>query len=150
VVLEVDHIVPVSKGGGNDIYNLVTACFDCNRGKAAGSLTAVPQSLAERAALTAEREEQVKAFGKVMAKARKRIDDDAWRVASIWIQHFSEKGIRRDWFQSIKRFVEVLPVDICLDAMYAAIAKRSSKWEREHAFRYFCGFCWRQIKGPKQ
>lgn len=33
VVLEVDHIVPVSEGGSNDIMNLVTACRDCNRGK---------------------------------------------------------------------------------------------------------------------
>ena len=33
VVLEIDHINPVSKGGNNDLTNLVTACFDCNRGK---------------------------------------------------------------------------------------------------------------------
>ena len=33
VILEVDHIEPVSKGGTNDILNLVTSCFDCNRGK---------------------------------------------------------------------------------------------------------------------
>lgn len=33
VILEVDHIKPVSKGGTNDILNLVTACRDCNRGK---------------------------------------------------------------------------------------------------------------------
>ena len=33
VILEVDHIKPVSKGGTNDIMNLVTACKDCNRGK---------------------------------------------------------------------------------------------------------------------
>lgn len=33
VVLEVDHIIPVSKGGENDIGNLITACRDCNRGK---------------------------------------------------------------------------------------------------------------------
>jgi hypothetical protein len=33
VILEVDHLKPVSKGGKNDILNLVTACFDCNRGK---------------------------------------------------------------------------------------------------------------------
>lgn len=33
VVLEVDHIRPVSKGGNNDILNLITSCFDCNRGK---------------------------------------------------------------------------------------------------------------------
>lgn len=33
VVLEIDHIKPVAKGGTNDIINLVTACRDCNRGK---------------------------------------------------------------------------------------------------------------------
>lgn len=34
VVLEVDHIDPKSNGGGNDPINLLTSCFDCNRGKA--------------------------------------------------------------------------------------------------------------------
>lgn len=33
VILEVDHINQVSKGGKNEILNLVTSCFDCNRGK---------------------------------------------------------------------------------------------------------------------
>lgn len=38
VVLEIDHIKPVSKGGTNDIMNLVTSCQDCNRGKTNKSL----------------------------------------------------------------------------------------------------------------
>ncbi|PPC95218.1 MAG: HNH endonuclease [Methylotenera sp.] len=33
VILHVDHIHPVSKGGDNDITNLITSCFDCNMGK---------------------------------------------------------------------------------------------------------------------
>ena len=33
VELEVDHIIPVSRGGTDDIDNLKTACFKCNRGK---------------------------------------------------------------------------------------------------------------------
>lgn len=33
VRLEVDHKVPVAKGGTNDLTNLWTLCFPCNRGK---------------------------------------------------------------------------------------------------------------------
>jgi hypothetical protein len=33
VILEVDHITPVAKGGDNEIMNLITSCRDCNRGK---------------------------------------------------------------------------------------------------------------------
>lgn len=35
VELEVDHIVPVAKGGGNEEGNLRTLCWACNRGKGA-------------------------------------------------------------------------------------------------------------------
>ncbi len=31
--LEVDHVVPISKGGSNDLSNLTTACQKCNRQK---------------------------------------------------------------------------------------------------------------------
>ena len=34
--LEVDHIVPVARGGGNEEENLRTLCRDCNRGKRDG------------------------------------------------------------------------------------------------------------------
>lgn len=33
VILHIDHIVPISKGGDNDLLNLVTSCSDCNFGK---------------------------------------------------------------------------------------------------------------------
>jgi 5-methylcytosine-specific restriction endonuclease McrA len=33
VKLEVDHIIPVAKGGKNTEENLTTACYECNRGK---------------------------------------------------------------------------------------------------------------------
>lgn len=39
VVLHVDHIMPVSRGGANDDMNLITSCADCNIGKGAKILT---------------------------------------------------------------------------------------------------------------
>ena len=38
-VLEVDHIVPRSKGGEDTLENLCAACWECNRGKGAGSVS---------------------------------------------------------------------------------------------------------------
>lgn len=33
IKLEVDHKIPYSKGGSDEMHNLITSCFDCNRGK---------------------------------------------------------------------------------------------------------------------
>lgn len=60
VILEVDHIMPVSKGGTNEIMNLVTACRDCNRGKGAKQLddsTVVKKQKAQLDELNEKREQ---------------------------------------------------------------------------------------------
>ena len=61
VVLEVDHITPVSEGGDDDPMNLVTACFDCNRGKGARALSDDSAMAMRKAQLDAlqERREQL-------------------------------------------------------------------------------------------
>lgn len=60
VLLRVDHIDPVSKGGGNDLLNLITACFDCNAGKSDVALTddaAVTKQRQQLEALNLRREQ---------------------------------------------------------------------------------------------
>lgn len=48
VILEIDHIEPVASGGTNDSINLVTACFDCNRGKGKRKLSNNKQATLEK------------------------------------------------------------------------------------------------------
>lgn len=148
-ILHVDHIVPVVEGGDNEQSNLVTACSCCNLGKGPRSLSCVPESLEAKAALVAEREAQLRGYTQIMDEARDRRENDAWRVADVFINHFSKNdSIRKDWFQSIRMFVEKLGVHECLDSMESAVAKKG--WSESSCFRYFCGICWRKIKEPEE
>ena len=144
VTLEVDHIRPVSDGGINNQDNLVTACFDCNRGKGAIGLSSVPQSLMDKAADVAEREEQIRGYNEILEAKRQRIEDDVWRVAEVLKPGSMEDGFNRANLMSIKRFIETLGLHECLDAAEVARAKPLSDY---YQFKYFCGICWGIIKG---
>jgi len=144
-MLEPDHIKPVADGGGNDMDNLVTACFSCNRGKAANSLESVPQSLSDKAAMVAETEAQLAGYQEIMESKRSRIEDELWRVAETLEPGCSKKGMNRDWTVSIQKFNEKLGVHECLDA--ADIARAKFPYGGKRAFIYFCGICWRKIRG---
>ena len=141
VVLECDHIVPVAAGGGNEIDNLVTSCADCNRGKAARSLDAVPQSLSDKAAATEEAEAQLAGYVAIMRAKKQRIEDDAWEVIEALR---GEARCPKSQFKSVQIFVERLGV---FDAVEAAeIARAKVPWRGEKQWKYFCGVCWTKIK----
>lgn len=141
VILEVDHIVPVAEGGGNEDENLVTSCFNCNRGKAARLLTAVPKSLADKAAEVAEREEQLRGYTEIMAAKRDRVEAEVWSAFKYWR---GQTKTTHNKFNSMKRFIFHLGIYEVLDAIDIAMASEISDSERE--WRYFCGVCWNKIK----
>jgi hypothetical protein len=140
VVFEVDHIVPVADDGDNDMDNLVTACFDCNRGKAARSLNQVPQSLAEKAEEVAEREAQLLGYNAILQARRDRVEDDVWRVFEEWT---GETATTRDKYSSVKMFVERLGLHEVLEAVDIA---RGGYRRGQAEWKYFCGICWTKIK----
>lgn len=60
VVLHVDHINPVARGGANDILNLLTSCLACNGGKGAVPISdgsAVERQREQLAALEEKRQQ---------------------------------------------------------------------------------------------
>lgn len=165
VLLHVDHIVPVAAGGTNDPINLVTACADCNSGKAARPLTAVSLPLKEQVERKREMAAQVKAHAEAMIEARRAEDATVEMLAQAWFQPWPVPGdasarwvMNREHAQSLKRFVGALPIPAIMEAIdithWAVGAGRVPRpWvdnERmlcdNSAFRYFCGVCWRFIK----
>jgi hypothetical protein len=139
-VLEVDHVEPVVEGGTDEMDNLVTACFACNRGKAAVSLSVVPQSLADRAAEIAEREAQLAGYQAILAAKRQRLEDDAWAVFRHWR---GQEETTHERFNSVKRFVELMGLDEVLDAVDVTLAANIYNERRE--FLYFCKVCWNKL-----
>jgi hypothetical protein len=144
-LLHVDHIVAVANGGLNDMDNLVTSCDSCNLGKGAVSLNVVPKSLADKAREVSEREEQLAGYHAILEARRDRIEDELWRVAEVIESGSSERGMNRKWTSSIRMFNERLGVYEVLAA--AEIARAKFHYGGNRAFRYFCGICWKKIKG---
>ncbi len=145
-LLEVDHINPVALGGDDDPNNLITACQDCNRGKAAVPLTSMSRSLEDRAAEVQEREAQIAAYAEIMEAARERIEEEAWRVAEH-LTPGATKGYPRDRLNGIRKFVRELGVHNVLDAADMALIRRRSE---SQTFKYFCGICWNWIRDGRE
>lgn len=148
VVLHVDHVIPVADGGKNHIDNLITACAPCNLGKGANSLLAIPQSLKDKAAEVAEREDQIRGYNEVLTARAERIEEEAWEVAAVlesnpWIENYDRASL-----QSIKKFLEKLPFPIVVEAAETALAR--GLFGKQKQFRYFCGICWSKIREVAQ
>lgn len=93
ITLQIDHRVPVAKGGDNDPMNLVTACVACNAGKKAkqpGEYAPVPDALLEAMKASQEALE----YREYLAQATARKESEQRVVdflADLWAQ-----GCNRD------------------------------------------------------
>jgi hypothetical protein len=144
VVLHLDHIKAVANGGGDGMDNLITSCITCNLGKAARPLDTAPQSLKDKAADIADREEQLRGYYEIIEARRERMDREMWAIAEVLIPGCSTKGFNRADLQSIRRFLDRLDYYEVLDAMEASVAK--IPYSVNQAFKYFCGTCWAKIR----
>jgi hypothetical protein len=149
VKLTIDHVVPVVLGGKDEPGNLVTACVDCNAGKASTSpderivddvaadalrwAGAMQRAAEIAAAEDAPRREYVAAFRKKW---------DTWGTG--WDKR-DPIPLPPNWAASVEGFHRAfLPVDDMTEAV--DIAGRNSKVHPSDMFRYFCGVCWKRIE----
>lgn len=85
VVLEVDHITPVARGGTNDNMNLITSCEDCNRGKGAKLLSKVQRPDADLAFLETQQEvAELRRYQQAQELRRAAIDECVETLQGVW------------------------------------------------------------------
>lgn len=146
IILEADHIDPKDNGGGDDINNLITACFDCNRGKKNIPLIKVPSTISENLLILQEQENQLKEYRKFVKKIEHRIQKDIDEIDEIYSQAYPEWGFSENFKRiSLKVFLRSLSKEKIIDFLEKAIYKFPN--DKDTVIRYFCGICWREIKG---
>lgn len=148
IVLEIDHIIPVASGGGNQMDNLISACLNCNRGKSARSLNSIPQSLQAKAKAIKEREAQIKGYSNIMEAKRIRIESEAKLVEEVFSRFHDGYELTEYSLASVRRFIERLGAPVVIDAMETAC---TASWVRSNNdFKYFCGICWHLIRDGQE
>ncbi len=143
VVLEIDHFIPVSKGGDNNPRNLLTSCFSCNRGKGASDIRSASIPIPKRESLMREREEQIREYYSLLQSIKDREENEIWEVARIFMNNFHEEYISKKNFSTIRMFLSKLDFYSVQWAMEVATERVHSK---NSCFSYFCGICWNKIK----
>ena|ERR1035437_5902491 len=143
VILEVDHVIPVAEGGKNQIDNLVTACFDCNRGKSDKLLSEVPKTIEMKMASIVEKREQMKAFERLLKSEHKHEEASIDFVENVFKEFFADRSFKSPFRESVREFNKKLHPDQVEFAMRRACGK---KLDANEAVKYFCGICWNIIK----
>jgi hypothetical protein len=91
VVLEVDHLNPVKHGGKNDLLNLITSCFVCNRGKSARKLS--DNSVIEKQRMQIEelniRRQQLEMILDWRNELQKNVNFELDKATEYWAKKFN-------------------------------------------------------------
>lgn len=122
VILHVDHINPVSKGGGNDILNLVTACSSCNGGKSDRLLSDRSEIEKQRAQLEElnARREQLEAMIEWRSELEGFEDQKLARIADEWNKRITGYSVNDNGLRDLRKWEKRFGTELLLDAIKAS------------------------------
>jgi hypothetical protein len=149
VILEVDHVEPVSKGGKTVMLNLVTSCFKCNRGKSNVKLsdTTIVEKQKKSLIELNEKHEQLKMLLKWRSgllnieNKELQASQNAWAQATSY--HLNELGV-----SGIKKLLKLYGLRSVLDSMDIVVKYLEYKDDKvtkesvEVAFKKLKGVCY--------
>lgn len=150
MILEVDHLVPVAKGGQNEILNLVTSCRDCNRGKGARQLSDETAVERQRQQLedAQDRREQMRMIVEWKHSLMELQNDMLEAISDILLMHsgytFNDNGEA-----ILRRLLNMFSFDEVCEAAEIAFSTyyrgTDSTWET--AFNKIGGICYNRSVG---
>ena len=135
VILHADHIIPVSKGGENEIENLLTACADCNLGKATRIVGESPLRSQKNEEELQERFDQLKAFYRLQKKMATFREDAVDEIDDYWNEVWPKMRFAPKGRASIKGFLKIFTPDEIKDAIDISLRMKDT----DSAFKYMCG-----------
>ena len=114
VILELEHIIPLSKGGTDELDNLTTSCFECNRGKGVSLLDTIlkDRDIHDETILLAEKEFQLAEYNYLKEKIRDRENKEIEELKN----HFADQFRDNEWSYAIREFPHSI-VRQCLKTM---------------------------------
>ena len=141
VVLEVDHILPVANGGDNDPMNLVTSCFNCNRGKTDKQLErTAPRPDADLEWLASQQElAELRRYQVAKSERETVLKEIASQLQDTWFYAFNSKYAPGE--QKLVKLMMQIPPEVIEKAIYIASDKKPGEYS-EYQYRYMCGVCW--------
>lgn len=144
VPLEIDHIIAVSKGGTNEEENLITACFDCNRGKSNVELSSLPETVLTKTEKLKLAQLQYREFLKIRKKEKEIKNALINEVEDIYSRFFPDYEFAERFKISVKTFIDKLGIEEVNESMEVACSKL--RLNESKVLKYFCGICWNKIK----
>ena len=144
IILHIDHILPRKLKGTDHIENLITACSECNLGKAARPLNVLPSADIKRLKDIREREKQLREFYKHQEFIETEREKDVGLIANKFMLLEGDEYSLSDYGRlQMKNLLKTFTRFEITDAMELAWSQKPNL-DSNDKFKYTCGILWRK------